>query len=58
MNLLPDVINPTAEVATLLKEIDTIKEESKLFQFLNGLNDEYNAQKTSCYSKVLVLLLR
>lgn len=36
MNVLPVVTNATPEVNSLLKAINNMKEESRLFQFLNG----------------------
>ncbi|XP_074363119.1 uncharacterized protein LOC141703501 [Apium graveolens] len=46
MNILPVVTNPTAEVTTLLDTISLHMEESKLFQFLNGLNETYSLQRS------------
>lgn len=46
MNVLPAVTSNTAEINNLLKAIDNMKEESKLFQFLNGLDDVYGNQRS------------
>lgn len=45
MNILPSVPT-TTEVTNLLKAIETMKQEAKLFQFLNGLDDMYGAQRS------------
>ena len=44
MNLLPTVSIMTPDVSNLLKAIQTQKDESRLFQFLNGLDDIYGSQ--------------
>ena len=46
MTVLPGVSTVNAEITALLKAIETMKEESKLFQFLNGLNDVYGPQRS------------
>lgn len=45
MNALPSVMM-TAEVTKLLSVVDMIKEEARLFQFFNGLDDAYSAQRS------------
>lgn len=46
LNALPVVNDATDDVKQLLAAIALQKEESKLFQFLNGVNDDYNHQRS------------
>ena len=43
MNTLPAITTVASDVTTLLTTLETQKAESKLFQFLNGLDDNYSA---------------
>lgn len=52
LNILPAVSSPTPEVTKLLQTIQVQKEETRLFQFLNGLSDDFNAQR----SQILMLI--
>lgn len=44
MNLLPAILNPSEEIKKLLNTIELQKEEARLFQFLNGVNEVYGPQ--------------
>nr|XP_017256491.1 PREDICTED: uncharacterized protein LOC108226048 [Daucus carota subsp. sativus] len=46
MNMLPVLEYPTPEIHKLLDVLNTQKEESKLFYFLNGLNESYSALRS------------
>lgn len=46
MNVLPSVTNNSAEVTARLKAIETMREEEKLFQFLNGLDECFEPQRS------------
>lgn len=45
LNILHAFVVPTVEVVKLLEAIALQKEESSLFQFLNGLNEQYNSHR-------------
>ncbi|XP_074372323.1 uncharacterized protein LOC141713026 [Apium graveolens] len=45
MKVLPTVSTVNEEITALLKAIETIKEEVRLFQFLNDFNEVYGAQR-------------
>ena len=46
MHTLPTISNVTKEMTKFLKAIESMREESKLFQFLNGLDDCYAPQRS------------
>lgn len=46
LSALPAVTDTTEAITKLLSEIDIQREECKLFQFLNGLNDVYSPQRS------------
>lgn len=46
MNMLPVITTVGADITNMLKVIHTQKEESKLFQFLNGLDDDFGPQRS------------
>ncbi|PWA40785.1 hypothetical protein CTI12_AA524710 [Artemisia annua] len=46
MNELPRIVNITNEVAVFLNALNTKKEEQRLFQFLNGLDDHFSSQRS------------
>lgn len=46
LNLLHSVATPTPDVVKLLDAINLQKEEPRLFQFLNGLDEQYNSQRS------------
>lgn len=46
LNLLHVVTNPLTDVVKLFETIAEQKEETRLFRFLNGLDDHFNAQRS------------
>lgn len=46
MNVLPRLTTVSAEITAFLNAINTQKEEQRLFQFLNGLDDYFAAQRS------------
>lgn len=46
LNMLHVVASPTPDVVKLLEAINLQREESRLFQFLNGLSEQYNLQRS------------
>ncbi|XP_074337720.1 uncharacterized protein LOC141674919 [Apium graveolens] len=46
LNTLPTVPSATSQVQNLLDTIASQREEGRLFQFLNGLSDIYNTQRS------------
>ncbi|KAL8095199.1 hypothetical protein AgCh_036596 [Apium graveolens] len=46
LNVLPTVAAPQPDVVKLLDTINAQREEGRLFQFLNGLSDHFNVQRS------------
>ncbi|KAL2942992.1 Retrovirus-related Pol polyprotein from transposon TNT 1-94 [Bienertia sinuspersici] len=46
LNIVPAITNVTPEVNAFINALNEQKEELKLFQFLNGLDDQYGAQRS------------
>uniref|UniRef100_A0A803LNL9 Retrotransposon Copia-like N-terminal domain-containing protein n=1 Tax=Chenopodium quinoa TaxID=63459 RepID=A0A803LNL9_CHEQI len=46
MNALPVISEPSADVRSLLNVVARNQEESRLFQFLNGLDDHFSAMRS------------
>lgn len=44
--MLPTVANPLPDVVKLIATITAQKEEARLLQFLNGLDEQFNAQRS------------
>ncbi|XP_017228728.1 uncharacterized protein LOC108204001 [Daucus carota subsp. sativus] len=57
MNALPVITEVTTEIEKLMKALDQIKEESRLFRFLNGLDETYGAQRSQL-SKLKIFATR
>lgn len=52
LNLLPAVASPVPDVVKLLEAIALQKEESRLFLFLNGLDEQYNTQRSQLLMQI------
>lgn len=52
MSALPVIKNVTTEITAFLQAVNTYKEESRLFQFLNGLNEIYGPQRSQLLMQV------
>ncbi|GJS06409.1 retrovirus-related pol polyprotein from transposon TNT 1-94 [Tanacetum coccineum] len=46
MDELPSIVNVTKEVNVFLKALQSQKEEQRLFQFLNGLDEHFTSQRS------------
>lgn len=46
MNVLPTIAAMTPKITKLLSAIEVMKQESKLFQFMNELDETYGAQRS------------
>lgn len=47
MNVLPNITSMTDDVKLLLETITKYQDESKLFQFLNGLHESFGPQRSN-----------
>ncbi|WOG95394.1 hypothetical protein DCAR_0414710 [Daucus carota subsp. sativus] len=52
MNILPTVTTVSPDVTALLKAIETQREESKLFVFLNGLDETYSSLRSQILMQI------
>ncbi|PWA94897.1 hypothetical protein CTI12_AA031390 [Artemisia annua] len=46
MNELPRIVNITPKIVVFLNALNTQKEDQSLFQFLNGLDDQFSHQRS------------
>lgn len=46
MSELPNITLITPEITLFLNALNKQKEEQRLFQFLNGLDDQFNTQRS------------
>lgn len=46
LNTFPPITTMTTEISAFVEALDRQREELKLFQFLNGLDEEYGAQRS------------
>ncbi|XP_074352095.1 uncharacterized protein LOC141691257 [Apium graveolens] len=53
MNVYPVIRTMSGDIQVILKALDVQKQEAKLFQFLNGLDENYNSQR----SQILMMSL-
>ncbi|KAL2899012.1 putative cysteine-rich receptor-like protein kinase 30 [Bienertia sinuspersici] len=51
MNMLPPIINPNHEIDAFIRALNTQKEENRLFQFLNGVDEDYAGMRTQMLMK-------
>jgi len=56
MNELPKITVVTDEIAIFLQALTKQKEEQRLFQFLNGLDDQYGSQRSQLLLMTLCLV--
>lgn len=46
MNTMPVLTTITPEISVFIKALETQKQESRIFQFLNGLDEDYSPQRS------------
>ncbi|KAL2895982.1 Replication protein E1 [Bienertia sinuspersici] len=51
MNVLPPITNVSSEIDAFIGALNTQKAEKRLFQFLNGVDDDYASMKTQMLMK-------